>query len=294
MRSVSGSGSGADGRRLSWGGGRRRLAGPVLIGLFLLTISACNATGSEPGGDVARPDDRGSTPPGSVTDDQPHGELLVFAAASLHDVFDTLTASFARAYPQVTVTMHVAGSSTLATQILEGAPADVFAAADELSMDRVAAAGRVDRRQPLARNLLQIAVERGNPLQINGLDDLARQEVVFVQAASPVPAGRLAAQLLSTNRVDARPASYESDVRGALGRVALGEADAAIVYRSDLVSAPHTVEPVVIPDERNVSTAYPIATLRESANPSAARAWVEHVRGPAGRAALVDAGFLLP
>lgn len=258
----------------------------------MLAVAACSAAPAGGDGEGARA--AGDRDVGVAPDRHPQGEMLIFAAASLTDAFEALAVSFAREYPEVTVLLSFASSSTLATQILEGAPADVYASADQASMDRVSDEGLVATRALFARNMLEIAVEAGNPWGITNLDDLARDALTLVLAAPQVPAGRLAAELLAAHQIDARPSSLETDVRSALSRVALGEADAAIVYRSDLVSAPSTVEAVVIPDKDNTSTDYPIATLRDAPNPPAAQAWVEHVHGPEGRAVLDDAGFVVP
>jgi molybdate transport system substrate-binding protein len=228
-------------------------------------------------------------------DDGLAGELTVFAAASLTDAFEDLGASFVDAHPDVTVAFNFAGSSTLAAQIVEGAPADVFASADATQVELVADAGLAAGAPTVfATNRLAIAVEAGNPLGIADVDDLARDDLVVVLATPEVPAGRLASQLLASQQLDVTPASLEVDVRAALAKVELGEADAAIVYASDVATASDGVEGVPIPDDRNLVTSYPITTLTDAASAEVADAFVAHVTGPDGQAALEAAGFTAP
>lgn len=220
------------------------------------------------------------------------GEVVVFAAASLTDAFDDIGDAFTAANPGVTVTYNFAGSQTLATQINEGAPADVFASANQTQMDAVAdGGGLAAEAQPFTANVLEIAVEPGNPLGIETLADLARPDVTLVLAAAEVPAGQYAREALANAGVTVEPASLEQDVRAVLSRVSLGEADAGIVYASDVASAGDEVEGVPIPDGQNVPATYPIATLAEAPNPEAADAFVAFVLSEEGRAILADHGF---
>ena len=215
--------------------------------------------------------------------------LVVFAASSLTDVFDKLEQRFEAAHPDVDVIVNYGGSSSLVGQIEQGAPADVFAAADLDTMERVG--GEADGA-PLvfARNRLAIAVELGNPLGISGLASLSDDGVLVVVADREVPAGAYAAEALRRAGVTVAPASYESSVRAVAAKVALGEADAGIVYRTD-IRADDRLDEVVIPDAQNVIADYPIVVVHET---DAARAFVEFVLGDTARLALSDAGFELP
>jgi molybdate transport system substrate-binding protein len=222
------------------------------------------------------------------------GDLTVFAASSLTDAFSDLAASFSEQYPDVEGAFNFAGSQTLAGQIAQGAPADVFASADQTQMDVVTDAGlAAGEPEVFISNVLEIAVEPGNPLGITGLEDLAKPDLVVVLAAPEVPAGQYAAEALANAGVDVTPASLEVDVRSVLSKVALGEADAGIVYRSDIVAGGDGVEGVEIPEDQNVPASYPIVTLADAPNPAAA-AFVDYVLSEEGQTTLVEYGFTAP
>lgn len=218
-------------------------------------------------------------------------DLQVFAAASLAEAFEALVDEFEATRPGIDVSLNLAGSQTLATQILAGAPADVFAPADQFQMQRV-----LDEIEPVygpwtfATNSLAIAVEKGNPEGVAGLEDLEREDLTVVLAAPEVPAGRYTAEILERAGVTVSAASLEPDVRSALAKVSLGEADVGIVYRSDLLAAREKVDGVEIPPEMNVVAEYPIIAL-DGTNPEAAVEFVEFVRSDIGRLWLVTAGF---
>ncbi|MDP8936782.1 MAG: molybdate ABC transporter substrate-binding protein [Actinomycetota bacterium] len=217
----------------------------------------------------------------------PPGTLRVLAAASLTEAFDELARTFEARHPDVTVALSSGASSALARQVVDGAPGDVLATADEATMALVVAAGRVVSGPTVfALNRLAVAVARGNPRGITGLADLARPGLTVVLCAPEVPCGRAAAEALEAAAVDLRPASFEEHVKAVVSRVSLGEADAGLAYATD-VRAPG-VEGVAVDDAHNVTTAYPVAVLRDTA---AARAWVDHVQSPEGRQVLARFGF---
>jgi molybdate transport system substrate-binding protein len=223
------------------------------------------------------------------------GELFVFAAASLTDAFAALREAFVDAHPTVEVVLNHAGSQTLASQIDEGAPADVFAAANTTQMDAVDDAVDLAGEAALfAANRLQIAVEPGNPRGIDGLADLADPDLVLVLPIEEVPAGRYARQALDAAGVTVTPSSLERDVRAALSKVELGEADASIVYVSDLVAADGRADGVAIPAEHDVAASYPIAVLADAPNPTAAEAFVAFVLSDTGQDILAAHGFEAP
>ena len=222
------------------------------------------------------------------------GGLVVFAAASLTDVIEELAVVF-EAESGVPVLVNLAGSQTLATQLLEGAAADVLIMADRVQMDVVADAGLLAGAvETVATNRLVVAVELGNPLGITGLADLALDDVIVVLAAEEVPAGRYARDVLARAGVDVRPASLEQNVRAALAKVAQGEADAAIVYASDVVAAGDRVHGVPIPEAQNVVATYPAAVLADAASPDAAAEFLALLRSEDGQRILCNHGFGAP
>lgn len=257
----------------------RRL-GAVTLAVMIGTMAACGGGGA--GGPV-----NGSTAPA--------GSLTVFAAASLTEAFTALADAFEDEHPDVTVTTNFAASSELVTQIIEGAPADVYASADVSNMARLVDAGET-AGEPIvfATNRLQIVVEPGNPLGIETLDDLADADVVFITAAPQVPIGRYTAEVLGAAGADVTPRSLEESVRGVANKVVLGEADAGIVYETDVRAAGDSVTGVEIPDELNVVARYPVAVTGSSTNAHTARAFVDFVASDAGRATLAEFGFGAP
>lgn len=221
------------------------------------------------------------------------GEVLVSAAASLTDAFAEAEAAFEAAHPGVDVVLNLGASSSLREQILEGAPADVFASADISNMDRVIAAGEVaGEAQIFARNLLQIAVPAGNPAGITGLGDFGRDELLIGLCAEDVPCGGFAREALANAGVSPAIDTNEPDVRALLTKVQAGELDAGIVYATDVNSADRGVEGVDIPDDQNVFADYPIAALANAPNPGAAATFVEFVLSAEGQEILAAYGFV--
>jgi molybdate transport system substrate-binding protein len=219
-------------------------------------------------------------------------QLTVFAAASLTSAFTKLGADFSAAHPDVKVSFNFAGSQELAAQIQEGGPADIFASADSTNMERVASL--VSTPKMFVGNQLEIAVAPGNPLHLAGLAGLARRGVKVVLCAPEVPAGKYAVQALSAAGVSVKPVSLEADVKAAVSKVALGEADACVVYRTDVIAAKGQVEGVEIPASQNVTAAYPIAVVKDSKHLAQARAFVDYVLSSAGQNTLRSFGFLPP
>ena len=220
----------------------------------------------------------------------PRTTLTVFAAASLQPAFDKIGAKLLSTQNLAT-TFSYAGTQTLTTQLTQGAPADVFASADVAHMTTIHSAGLLYSQSVLfAHNRLEIAVAKGNPKGVHSLADLARSGLVVVLADPSVPAGKYAAQALAKAGVTVHPASLELQVTGVLTKVALGEADAGIVYHSDIVSSGQ-VDGVVIPDTQNVIADYPIAVLMSAQNVAGAVAFVDFVLSTDGQSILTAAGF---
>ena len=232
------------------------------------------------------------------SDDQPSAgsststEIKVFAAASLTAAFNELGPQFTAANGGTKVTFNFAGSPALATQIQQGAPADVFASADTTNMDKVK--DLVGTPQVFASNQLQIVVEKGNPKGVKGLDDLASGDLKVVLAAPEVPAGRYAQQALDQAGITVKPVSQEDNVKAVVTKVGLGEADAGIVYTTDVTAGGDTVDGVDIPADQNVTATYPIATVKASSNQAKAQAFMDLVLSSQGQQVLESYGFLPP
>ena len=248
----------------------------VLLSVMTLLPGACN---------MAEPTD---------TTSSLQSELLVSAAASLTDAFGEIETVFEDANPGVDVVLNLGPSSGLREQILEGAPADVFASANVSSMDQVVEAGEAADSEIFISNLLQIAVPAGNPGDVAGLGDFDREELLIGLCAEDVPCGDFAREALANAGVTASIDSNEPDVRALLTKVEVGELDAAILYVSDVISAGDLVQGVDIPEDQNVIADYPIASLTNASNPEAAAAFVEFVLSDEGQAILIEYGFTSP
>jgi molybdate transport system substrate-binding protein len=221
------------------------------------------------------------------------GDITVFAAASLTDAFEKLGTQFETDYPGTSVKFNFAASSELATQINEGAPADVFASADEANVKKVTEAGNASGDPVvLAHNKLEIAVEKGNPKGVTDLASLSNPDLIVVLCASEVPCGKYADQALQQANVTVNPKSRGESVKATLSLVESGEADAAIVYVTD-VKASGKVDGVEIPDNQNVLATLPIVALKDAGNQDLAQAWVDYVQSDAAQQVLQnDYGFL--
>lgn len=252
------------------------MAGPVnaaIVGVVVVAATALAACGS-------------TTDPDPGAADALSGTLVVHAAASLGDAFDQLADEFTARHPDVAVRLNVAGSQALATQVLQGAPGGVFAAADREQLDRVAdhlAGEGVD----FAGNELVVVTPADNPAGITDLADLADDSVTVVLAAEAVPLGGYTREVLAAEGVTVSPASEELDARAVLTKVATGNADAGIVYATDPAVA--DVQVIELPEDVDVATTYTIAVLADQA--TLGRAFVELVRSPPGQQVLDAHGF---
>ena len=221
--------------------------------------------------------------------------VTVFAAASLRAPFTALAEQFEAANPGTTVTLSFAGSSDLATQISQGAPADVFAAADANTMARLSGAGLVDGpSRNFASNVLTIAVPPGNPASIASFADLARPGVRTVICAAQVPCGAAAKAVEQDTGVTLKPVSEESSVTDVLGKVTSGEADAGLVYVTDVRAARDKVQEVPFPESAQAVNTYPIVAVRTGQHKELAATFIEAVMGPDGQRLLRGAGFGTP
>ena len=225
----------------------------------------------------------------------PESTATVFAAASLTAPFQAVAQAFEARHPGARIELHFAGSAQLVVQIREGARADVFASADEPSMQRVVEAGHTAAApRVFARYELCIVTPRGNPKGVEGLADLARDDVTVLLCGPGVPAGRYARQMLARASLVVRPASDEPSVKAVVSKVGLGEADAGVVYVTDAASARERVDAVHVPAEENVTATYPIAVLDSGDGGSTGAAFVAFVLSPDGRAVLESFGFAAP
>jgi molybdate transport system substrate-binding protein len=253
------------------------------------SAAATSAGGSSAAGTTASsPGTAASSGAGDLS-----GELTIFAAASLKKGFDELRDQFQTANPGVTVKeITYDGSSALVTQIQGGAQVDVFASADTKNMDKIT--DMVDTPVEFATNTLQIAVTPGNPKGITGLADLAKPGVTVVLCAPEVPCGSAAHTALDKAGVSVSPVSEEQNVTAVLTKVASGDADAGLVYRTDVISSDGKVDGVDFPEAAGAVNHYPIAALKEANNPDAAKAFIDLVTSDAGQAVLADLGFGKP
>lgn len=252
----------------------------LLVGLGLV-LSGCGADGSA---DEAP----GASRPALS------GTINVFAAASLKETFTALGAQFEQANPGTKVVFNFGPSSGLATQITNGAPADVFASASTKNMDAVVTAGEAVDAVPFARNTMGIAVPPKNPGGITALADLATKGVKVAVCQAAAPCGATAAKVFSNAGLEVTPVTEEVDVKAVLSKVTLGEVDAGLVYVTDLKAAGAKVTAIAVPDALNASTTYPLATLKDSGNAATAKAFVDLVLSRAGVSVLTAAGFTAP
>ncbi|WP_434446080.1 molybdate ABC transporter substrate-binding protein [Lentzea sp. E54] len=222
------------------------------------------------------------------------GEITVFAAASLTESFTKLGKEFEAGHPGSKVRFNFAGSSALAQQINQGAPADVFASAAPANMKQVTDTGAVTASPAtFAKNSLQIAVPKGNPARISGLDDFAKAGLKIALCAEQVPCGTAAQKVFAAAKITAAPDTLEQDVKAVLTKVALGEVDAALVYRTD-VKANDRVEGLDFAEAGQAVNDYPIAPAAKAPNAATAQAFVDFVLSDQGRGVLAEAGFAAP
>jgi molybdate transport system substrate-binding protein len=223
------------------------------------------------------------------------GEVTVFAAASLTGAFTRIGKDFEAGHDGVKVTFNFAGSSALATQLDQGAPADVFASAAPKNMTDVSEAGGITGTPvTFVTNTLEIAVPAGNPARITSLSDFAEQDLKIALCAEQVPCGAASEKVFDAAGITAAPDTLEQDVKAVLTKVSLGEVDAALVYRTDVRAAADKVEGIEFPEADEALNTYPIAVCAKAPNPAGAKAFIDYVLSGEGRAVLTEAGFGRP
>lgn len=223
------------------------------------------------------------------------GDVTVFAAASLTAAFTELGDAFMAENPDTHLVFNFAASSELVTQIDEGAAADVYASADLTNMTRLTDAGN-NAGEPIvfATNRLSIIVAPGNPKAITGVADLSNDHLIVVTCAIEVPCGKYAVQIFENAGVTVSPKSLEENVKAVVSKVVLGEADAGIVYETDVKAAGDDAAGVKVPADINVLASYPIVVTKEAGNPAGAQAFIDFVISPHGLQILASYGFLAP
>ncbi|MER5918831.1 molybdate ABC transporter substrate-binding protein [Streptomyces mirabilis] len=256
----------------------------------LLALSACSSSDSGSSSDSSPKSDTSASSSPKLS-----GTVTVFAAASLKESFTALGKEFEKANPGTKVTFNFGGSDTLAASITGGAPADVFAAASPKTMAIV-----TDKKDAattpatFVRNQLEIATLPGNPDKVASLKDLTKSGLKVVLCDKTVPCGAAAQKALDASKLKLTPVSYEQDVKSALTKVELKEADAAVVYKTDVKAAGDKVEGVEFPESAKAINKYPIALLKDAPNAEAAKAFIALVQSAEGQKVLTAAGFLQP
>jgi molybdate transport system substrate-binding protein len=252
----------------------------ALAAAAALTVTACG------GGQPA------AAPPAAAPSTTVTGQVTVFAAASLTDAFGEIGKAFEKAKPGTTVQFNFAGSSTLAQQINQGAPADAFASANHAQMDVVAKARNTTGTPTVfTSNTLQIVVPPGNPANVQSLQDFGKQELTIALCAEQVPCGAASKQVFEIAGVTPAPDTQEQDVRAVLTKVSLGEADAGLVYKTDVLSGGVEVEGIDFPEAAQAVNEYPITVLAKAPNAAGAQAFVDYVLADDGQAVLEKYGF---
>jgi molybdate transport system substrate-binding protein len=256
----------------------------ALAGVLGLLLSACGG-GAQP--QTTAPSASAPSAGSSFSG----GAITVLAAASLTEAFTQIGKDFEAKNPGSKVTFSFGSSATLATQIVQGAPADVFAAASPATMKTVTAVGGANTPKDFVSNTLEIAVPKGNPHKITGLKDFGDASQRIALCAPQVPCGAAAVKVFAEAKIVPKPDTLEQDVKATLQKVASDEVDAALVYKTDVIAAGDEVDGIQFPEAQQAINTYPIATLKESKNPAVAQAFVDYVLSPEGRAVLANAGF---
>ena len=260
----------------------------TVAALAAVTVAGCSSSPS------SAPSGSSTSSPVAASSALPAGTITVFAAASLKETFTQIGKQFETAHPGDTVKFSFGASSTLATQITSGAPADVFASAAPKNMQTVVSAGDASNPQDFAKNTAEVAVPPSNPAKVTSVNDLAKSSVKVALCQPQVPCGVVAAQVFKNTGITVKPVTLQPDVKSVLTQVELGNVDAGVVYVTDVKAAGTKVTAVPISASDNASTTYPIATISSSKNQSIAQAFVAYVLSPQGQAVLSAAGFQGP
>ena len=256
----------------------------IAAGVAAVALAGCSSSSSGGAASTASP----------ASSSASTASITVFAAASLTGTFTQLGKQFETAHPGDKVTFSFGPSSGLATQITNGAPADVFASAAPANMEQVVTAGDASNPQDFAKNIMEVAVPPSNPANVKSVNNLAKKSVKVALCQPQVPCGVVAAEVFKNAGITVKPVTLEADVKSVLAQVELNEVDAGMVYVTDVQAAGSKVKGVQIPADDNASTLYPIATISKSSHQSVAQAFVAYVLSPAGQQVLTAAGFEKP
>jgi molybdate transport system substrate-binding protein len=264
------------------------------VALSAVAVAGCSSSSSSSSAASPAASASSSSSPAASSSAAATGTITVFAAASLMGTFTQIGKQFEAAHPGDTVKFSFGGSSTLATQITGGAPADVFASAAPANMDTVVNAGDASSPKDFAKNTAEVAVPPSNPGKVTSVSDLAKSSVKVALCQPKVPCGVVAAEVFKNAGVTVTPVTLQPDVKSVLTQVELGNVDAGMVYVTDVKAAGTKVKGVTIPASDNASTLYPIATVSSSTHQAEAAAFVAYVLSPSGQQVLAAAGFQAP
>ncbi len=275
----------------------RRIAVTViaaaLAGITASALAGCSSSSSSTGS-ASSPSAGSSSAASASSSASLSGSITVFAAASLKEAFTTLGKQFEAAHPGVKVTFSFGASPALATQIISGAPADVFASASPKNMQQVVTAGDASNPVNFVKNVMEVAVPPSNPAHVASVEDLAKASVKVALCQPQVPCGATAAKVFKNAKITVKPVTLQPDVKSVLTQVELGNVDAGVVYVTDVHAAGAKVKGVPIPASVDASTEYPIAPISKSGNSAAAQAFVAYVLSPAGQSVLAADKFEKP
>jgi|SRR5450755_3327635 molybdate transport system substrate-binding protein len=258
----------------------------ITAGLAAVALAGCSSSSSSSSG--------AASASSSASSSASKGSITVFAAASLMGTFTQLGKQFDSAHPGDTVKFSFGPSSGLATEIISGAPADVFASASPTNMEMVVKAGDAANPQTFAKNTMEVAVPPSNPGKVTSVKDLAKSAVKVALCQPQVPCGVVAAEIFKNAGITVKPVTLQPDVKSVLTQVETGNVDAGMVYVTDVMAAGTKVKGVTIPASEEASTLYPIATISNSKQKSVAQAFVAYVLSPTGQQVLTAAGFEKP
>ena len=264
----------------------KRLLATAAAVATLTLAAACGSSGND--------NASGSGSSASASSGAVSGTVTVFAAASLTESFTTIGKQFEAAHPGTTVKFNFSSSSSLAGNINQGAPADVFASASPKNMQQVVDAGGASDSKTFANNVMEIAVPPDNPANVTQVADLAKSAVKVALCEPQVPCGSVAQEVFKKADITVKPVTQGADVKAVLTTVQLGEVDAGMVYQTDVQAAGTKVKGIEIPADQNASTSYPIAALTKAPNAAGAAAFVDYVLSPDGEKVLEQAGFASP